>query len=220
MKPRRTLTSLTSSMTPVELATVSSTTVGACPGACSALACLLLACLLLACPALACSVLACSMPRNSTSQCGTRCSAIVWLAAIASRCDTPDLIDRSPASSRSAASSTSSAQPTMRRPCSVRWDPPGERTSRVTFVARSSVRILADSACCETPSAMAAAAMDPRLPTSRSARSAPRSCTASLIAPRLPPVRSRLLLGTTLACTPTRRLSFPQASILATLEWP
>jgi len=107
---------------------------------------------------------------------------MVWLAAMASRCDTPDLMDRSPASSRSAASSTSSAQPTMSRPCSVRWEPAGVRASSVMLMARSSVRIRADSACCETPSTPAAAAIDPCLPTSRSARSAPRSCTASLIA--------------------------------------
>jgi uncharacterized integral membrane protein (TIGR00698 family) len=121
------------------------------------------------------------MARSSTSQCGTRCSEIVWLAAMASRCDTPDRIERSPASSRSAASSTSSAQPTTSRPCSVRCDPDGVRASSVTPVARSSVRIRADSACCETPSTEAAAAIEPCLPTSRSARSAPRSCTVSAI---------------------------------------
>jgi hypothetical protein len=46
-------------------------------------------------------------------------------------------------------------------------------------MARSRFRIRADSACCETPSTAAAAAIDPCLPTSRSARSAPSSCTAS-----------------------------------------
>ncbi len=135
------------------------------------------------------------MARSSTSQCGTRCSAIVWLAAMASRCDTPDLIDRSPASSRSAASSTSSAQPTTSRPCSVRRDPAGVRASRVMPMARSRVRIRADSACCETPSTAAAAAIDPCLPTSRSARSAPRSCTVSLIVTAFPAPRKPLLQG-------------------------
>jgi hypothetical protein len=48
-------------------------------------------------------------------------------------------------------------------------------------MARSSVRIRADSACWETPSTEAAAAIDPCLLTSRSARSAPRSCTVSVI---------------------------------------
>ena len=51
---------------------------------------------------------------------------------------------------------------------------------------RSRVRIRADSACCETPSTAAAAAIDPCLPASRSARSAPRSCTASLIVTAFP----------------------------------
>ena len=48
-------------------------------------------------------------------------------------------------------------------------------------MARSRVRIRADSACWETPTTEAAAAIDPCLPTSRSARSALTSCTVSLI---------------------------------------
>ena len=61
----------------------------------------------------------------------------------------------------------------------------------VMFIDRSRLRMRADSACCETPSTAAAAAIDPCLPTSRSARSAPRSRTVSLTgAPSLYPGHS------------------------------
>ena len=69
MTPMFTRSPRTISMTPVLLATVSSTTVGA-------------------------SRQASSAARSSISQCGTRCSAVVWLAAMASRCEIPERIDR------------------------------------------------------------------------------------------------------------------------------
>lgn len=120
-----------------------------------------------------------SRRRNSSSQPGSSSSAIVCDAATTSE----------PVGARSAAtpasrwrdpSRTGPASPTTSRPVSVSTDPVVERCTNKWPTMRSATRIRADTACCVTPSAPAAAEKEPVSATHASASSVSRSNVRSV----------------------------------------
>ena len=119
----------------------------------------------------------CAAVRMDTIQPGSRCSAMVRLAAIFSLPRAPARNAARPASRRLATSSNCSAHSATRAPDAVKVDPRAERVTNRTPTRDSIDRSRAETACWESPNSRPA---PPRLPVLAIAASTWRSASSGI----------------------------------------